>query len=95
MSDWVGIFIILVSLFYGGVALGIKCGEPMLDSSKALSSAQTDLITKMQNGIKATVADDPYSCGMRNGIRWCMSLIDDKEPLYENCPHCGARMDGE
>lgn len=62
----------------------------MLDSSKALSSAQTDLITKMQNGIKATVADDPYSCGMRNGIRWCMSLIDDKEPLYENCPHYGA-----
>ena len=51
-----------------------------------LPSAQTDLITKIQNGIKATDADDVYSCGMRNGMRWCISLIDDKEPLYENCP---------
>ena len=49
-------------------------------------SAQSDLITKIQNGIKVTDADDAYSCGMRNGMRWCISLIDDKEPLYENCP---------
>ena len=48
-------------------------------------SAQTDLIEKMLNGIKVTVGDDVYSCGMRNGIRWCISLIDDKEPVYENC----------
>lgn len=51
-----------------------------------LPSAQPDLITTIQNGIKATDADDVYSCGMRNGMRWCISLIDDKEPLYENCP---------
>ena len=49
-------------------------------------SAQTDLITKMQNGIKATDADDAYSCGMRNGIRWCISLLNEKEPIYENGP---------
>lgn len=48
--------------------------------------SQADLITIIQNGIKATDADDVYSCGMRNGMRWCMSLIDGKEPLYENCP---------
>lgn len=47
---------------------------------------QAYLITKIQNGIKVTDADDVYSCGMRNGMRWCLSLIDDKEPLYENCP---------
>ena len=52
----------------------------------AVPSAQTDLITDIQNGIKATNADDAYSCGMRNGMRWCISLIDGKEPLYENCP---------
>lgn len=50
------------------------------------TSAQSDLIAKIQNGIKVTNADDVYSCGMRNGMRWCISLIDDKEPLYENCP---------
>ena len=52
----------------------------------SLPPAQSDLIAKIQNGIKATDADDVYSCGMRNGMRWCKSLIDGKEPLYENCP---------
>lgn len=51
-----------------------------------MPSAQPHLITMIQTGIKATDADDPYSCGMRNGMRWCMSLIDGKDPLYENCP---------
>ena len=50
------------------------------------ASAQPDLIAKIQNGIKATNVDDKYSCGMRNGMRWCISLIDGKKPLYENCP---------
>ena len=48
--------------------------------------AQPHLITEIQNGIKVTDADNAYSCGMRNGMRWCISLIDGKEPLYENCP---------
>lgn len=52
----------------------------------SLPSTQPDLIAKIQNGIKATNTDDIYFCGMRNGMRWCISLIDDKEPLYENCP---------
>lgn len=43
MSDWVGIFIILISLFCGGFALGVKWGEPMLNSSKALPPAQPDV----------------------------------------------------
>ena len=51
-----------------------------------LSPIQSHLLTVIQNGIKATDANDAYSCGMRNGMRWCMSLIDGKEPLYENCP---------
>ena len=51
-----------------------------------MPSAQPHLITEIQNGIKVTDADDAYSCGMRNGMRWCISLIDDKEPLDEKCP---------
>lgn len=43
MSDWVGIFIILISLFCGGFALGVKWGESMIDFLKALPSAQPDL----------------------------------------------------
>ena len=63
-------------------ALGAKTGETCSDTI----SRQADIITKIQNGIKATDANDVYSCGMRNGMRWCKSLIDGKEPLYENCP---------
>lgn len=53
---------------------------------ETVPSAQSDLIAKIQDGINATNANDSYSCGMRNGMRWCMSLIDNKEPLFENCP---------
>ena len=53
---------------------------------KHVPSAQPDLIAKIQNGINTTNANDSYSCGMRNGMRWCMSLVDGKEPLFENCP---------
>ncbi len=43
-----------------------------------------ELIAKIKNGISVTNADDVYSCGMRNGMRWVLSLIDGKEPLYES-----------
>lgn len=45
-----------------------------------------ELVAKIKKGISATNADDVYSCGMRDGMRWCMSLVDDEEPLFENCP---------
>ena len=51
-----------------------------------LPSVQPDtkeLIAKIKNGISATNADDVYSCGMRNGMRWVLSLVDGKEPSYE------------
>lgn len=69
------------------------CGQQAIDALCELPSAQSDLITKIQNGIKVTNADDVYSCGMRNGMRWCMSLIDGKEPLYENCPSAQPDLD--
>ena len=59
---------------------------PSAQPEKHTETHSCDLITKIQNGIEATDANDVYSCGMRNGMRWCMSLIDDKEPKYENCP---------
>ena len=45
-----------------------------------------DLIEKIKNGITASDGNSEYFIGLRNGMRWCLSLIDDKEPLYENCP---------
>ena len=43
-----------------------------------------NLLRTINAGIVATNTKDDYSCGMRNGMRWCRSLLDDKEPLYEN-----------
>lgn len=55
---------------------------------KAVPSAQTDemkgLIRAIRAGIVATSTNDVYSCGMRNGMRWCLGLVDDKEPTYES-----------
>lgn len=53
---------------------------------KALPTAQPvndDLIQKIEEGIKATGTADEYSVGMCNGMRWCKSLLDGKEPKYD------------
>lgn len=42
------------------------------------------LINTIRAGITATNCKDVYSCGMRNGMRWCKALIDDKEPKFED-----------
>lgn len=52
-----------------------------------------ELVAKIKKGISATNADDVYSCGMRDGMRWCMSLVDDEEPLFENCPSAQPERD--
>lgn len=65
---------------------GLGLIESFVDDINELPSAETDLIAKIQIGINATNTNDSYSCGMRNGMRLCMSLVDDKEPLFENCP---------
>lgn len=42
-----------------------------------------NLLRTMMAGILATSSKDAYSCGFRNGIRWCRALLEDKEPEYE------------
>ena len=62
--------------------------DAVIDMIDAMPSADVqpdtkELIAKIKNGISATNADDVYSCGMRNGMRWVLSLIDGKEPSFE------------
>lgn len=45
-----------------------------------------NLLRTINTGITATDMKDDYSCGMRNGMRWCRALLDDKEPQYEHTP---------
>ena len=56
---------------------------------KALPSTQPErekliLIRAINAGIVATSTKDIYSCGMRNGMRWCKALFDDKKPNFED-----------
>jgi hypothetical protein len=58
-----------------------------------LPLANSDLIQIIEKGIKATGTADVYSVGMCNGMRWCKSLLDGKEPEYDtvqqkNCEGC-------
>ena len=47
-------------------------------------SDKEQLSRLIRAGIIATDTKDVYSCGMRNGMRWCRSLLDDKEPKFED-----------
>lgn len=68
--------------------------NPLLEDNKALSQAikelpsaqpnSKDLVGKIKNGITASDGNSEYFIGLRNGMRWCLSLIDDKEPIYES-----------
>lgn len=43
------------------------------------------LIEKIKFGIEASNINDDYTTGLRNGMRYCLSLIDGKEPKFESC----------
>lgn len=54
-----------------------------------LSSVQPDIdkqeLTRMITaGIIATNTKDVYSCGMRNGMRWCRGLLEEDAPKFED-----------
>ena len=59
---------------------------------KALPSAQPDIpginviIDTIKNAISASTGNDAYMVGLRNGMRWCLSALIDKEPEYEDIP---------
>ena len=48
-----------------------------------IQPVNSDLIQKIEEGIKATGIADDYSVGMCNGMKWCKSLLDGKEPKYD------------
>ena len=70
---------------------------------KRLKELPTVDLKAFTEAIKATDSADSYSVGFRNGIRYCLALVDGKEPEYETlkglkpvekfpfevCPKCG------
>ena len=60
-----------------------------MDKLRNLPSAESEinkqeLIRTMNAGIITTNTEDVYSCGMRNGIRWCRALLEDDQPKFED-----------
>lgn len=44
-----------------------------------------EILEDIENGIQATNSKDAYSTGMRNGMKWCKSLLDGKNPNFDDC----------
>ena len=68
-----------VGSFWLGYAAGLVIKQPTIQPE--LDSE--NLVRTIENGITATNSNDAYSLGMRNGMRWCKSLIDGVEPKFE------------
>ena len=72
-----------------------------IEAIKQLLSAESEinkqeLIRTMNTGIIATNTEDVYSCGMRNGIRWCRALLEDDPPKFEDASqYAEPRKKGE
>ena len=49
-----------------------------------LEEFKKNLLRAITAGIIITDAKDVYSCGMRNGMRWCRSLLEDEPPKFED-----------
>lgn len=44
------------------------------------------IIDTIKNAINASTGNEDYMVGLRNGMRWCLSALTDKEPEYEDIP---------
>lgn len=68
-------YIAVKAVDFGKALEQLPSAQPELDSEA--------LIHTIEMGITATNSMDVYSLGMRNGMRWCKSLIDGVEPKFE------------
>lgn len=50
-----------------------------------VGSKDAELIEKIKFGIEASNVNDDYTIGLRNGMRYCLALIDGKDPKFESC----------
>ena len=86
------------TIYRQGAVEALKNAEPLvrdfgyykvIETIRLLPSAEPEinklkLIRTMNAGIIATNTEDVYSCGMRNGIRWCKALLEDDPQKFED-----------
>ena len=77
---------------WGTCILGDDIADGCANVLNALPSAQPDIpginviIDTIKNAISASTGNDAYMVGLRNGMRWCLSALTDKESEYEDMP---------
>ena len=49
----------------------------------AINEYKKEFIQKIENAIEVTNGEGEYFRGLRNGMRFCVSIIDGAEPEYE------------
>jgi len=42
-----------------------------------------ELVKKLKVGKRATSGDGEYYRGMRNGIEWVLTILEDRDPQFE------------
>ena len=50
------------------------------------SKKMPDINDIIKNAINASTGNEDYMVGLRNGMKWCLSTLIDKEPEYESIP---------
>ena len=50
------------------------------------------IIDTIKNAINASTGNEDYMVGLRNGMRWCLSALTDKEPEYESIPSAESKQ---
>ena len=51
-----------------------------------------DINDTIKNAINASTGNEDYMVGLRNGMRWCLSVLTDKEPEYESIPSAESKQ---
>lgn len=67
------------------LAIVLVVGAVNEEKMSMINEFVENLIEKIKFGIEASNANDDYTTGIRNGMRYCLSLIDGKEPEFESC----------
>lgn len=61
-----------------------KMIEPLNAEITQPDTDKRELVRTITAGIIATSTKDVYSCGMRNGMRWCRALLTEDAPKFED-----------
>ena len=64
----------------------VKVNNDINSRQEVISKKMPNINDTIKNAINASTGNEDYMVGLRNGMRWCLSVLTDKEPEYEDIP---------